>query len=153
MVAPNYAAARSQLAKKMGLGRKRKIALSVSPRIACKRRRRRAPLFVWDVRRDRPSRGRAACRRLPSAASRLALDALDHGAQPVGALRRQMLVEAELAHRRLGVGAQDLAGALAREQRQHDRHQPAHDMRVGIALELQDGIVAAGEPVVSARPG
>ena len=31
MVAPNYAAARSQLAKKMGLGRKRKGALILVP--------------------------------------------------------------------------------------------------------------------------
>ena len=40
MVAPNYAAARSQLAKKMGLGRKRKTTL-IERSISCSNRRRR----------------------------------------------------------------------------------------------------------------
>ena len=72
MVAPNYAVARSQLAKKMGLGqqaRKRKIAFS--------------PNFS----RTSGSRGQRL--------ARVGADALDHGAQAVGTLRRQVVAKSE----------------------------------------------------------
>lgn len=43
----------------------------------------------------------------------VALDALHHRTQAVGALRRQMLVETERLQRRLGIDLLDLAGGLS----------------------------------------
>ena len=43
----------------------------------------------------------------------------------------------------LGVGVNDLAGAMAGKQRQHDRDEASDDMCVGIALEVDDGSAPA----------
>jgi uncharacterized protein DUF6456 len=64
-------------------------------------------------------------------------DALDHGGEPVGALRRQMLLEAELAEDRLRIGRQDLVGMPALVGGKQDRDQPAHDVGVAVALKRQ----------------
>ena len=107
MVAPSYAAARSQLAKQMGLGQQR--------------------------RRRRSRRLRRGCQR----GARIRVDALDHRAEAVRALRRQMLAQAEPVEQRDRVGRQDFARRLARIEREQDRDQAAHDMRVAVADEGQ----------------
>src|SRR5665213_1965808 len=73
---------------------------------------------------------------------------LDHGAQAVGALRRQMLAEAEFVEHRYGVGIEDLPRGVAGIQRQQDRDQPAHDMGVAVAEIVQERLIggAAVEP-------
>ena len=69
-------------------------------------------------------------------------DALDHGAQPVGALWRQMLAEAEFVEYRDGVGGQNLPRRVPGKQRQQDRDQPAHDMGVAVAEVVEQGFAA-----------
>ena len=74
MVAPNYAVARSQLAKKMGLGQQA-------------RKRKRQAKWTSQRRMLYGSRGQRL--------ARVGADALDHGAQAVGTLRRQMVAKSE----------------------------------------------------------
>src|SRR6202035_4840417 len=102
MVAPNYAVARSALAKKMGLGQQR----------------------------GRRKEG-AGSRLSVGGGERLArvgANPLAHRAQAVGALRRQVLAKSELVEHRNRIGGQDLLRRVAGIQRQQDRDQAAHDM-------------------------
>src|SRR5947209_869896 len=82
------------------------------------------------------SRSGDALRRLGRA--RFRLDALDHRAQPVRALRRQVLREAEPLENRRRFGRNDLVGRAIRIKRQRQRDETAHDMRVAVAAEMQD---------------
>src|ERR1700743_2946196 len=84
MVAPNYAVARSQLAKKMGLGQQRR------------RRKQHGAIrnFGW------PQVSGGAGKRLTCVGA----NALDHCAEAVGALRRQMLAKSELVEHLDGIG-------------------------------------------------
>src|SRR5216684_2610255 len=79
-------------------------------------------------------------------------DALDHGAQPVGALWRQMLAEAEFVEYRDGVGGQNLPRRVPGKQRQQDRYQPAHDMRVAVAEVGEQGFAAAAAVELLRQP-
>ena len=51
-----------------------------------------------------------------------------------------MLLEAEFAERRQGVGSDDLLGRAVREKRDRDRDQPAHQMRIAVAAKMQNGL-------------
>jgi len=79
-------------------------------------------------------------------------NALHHGAQAVGALRRQVIAEAEFVEHGRGVGRKNFLGRAARIKRQQDRNQSAHDMGVAVAQVFQQcfaGIAAfeaLGEP-------
>src|SRR6202035_2927733 len=59
--------------------------------------------------------------------ARVGADALDHGAQAVGALRRQMLAEAEFVEHGKRIGGQNLLRRMAGIQRQQDRDHGADD--------------------------
>ena len=92
---------------------------------------------------DFRAQGRAACRDLGGLLQRcfgVPLDPLHHRAQSIGALRRQMLVETEIPEHGFRIRADDLAGMLAGKQGQHDGDEAANDMRVGIALKLDDRV-------------
>jgi hypothetical protein len=52
--------------------------------------------------------------------ARVGANALDHGAQAVGALRRQMLAKSEFVEQRNGVGCKNLLRRAAGMQRQQD---------------------------------
>ena len=84
----------------------------------------------------------------------IALDALDHRAQAVGALAA---TDARRGRASRSVASasvcDDLAGRPSGKQRQHDRDQAAHDMGVRIALEGDDRIGARSACRWSARPG
>src|SRR4030088_1121618 len=67
---------------------------------------------------------------------------LDHGAQSVGALRRQMLAKSELVEHRDGVGGKNFPRGVAGIQRQEDRDQSAHDVGVAVAKIVQQRFVA-----------
>src|SRR6202048_3020255 len=77
---------------------------------------------------------------------------LDHGAQSVGALRRQMLAKSEFVERGDGVGAEDLLGRGAGVQRQQDRYQPPHDVGVAVAEIFQQGFVAPAAVDLPGKP-
>jgi len=68
---------------------------------------------------------------------------LDHGAQPVGALRRQMLAESELIEYRKRIGCKNFLRRAARKQRQQDRDQSAHNVGVAVAEIAKHRFVAA----------
>src|SRR5215813_15005531 len=72
-------------------------------------------------------------RRFRQRLARVGLDALDHRAQAVGALRCQMLAEAELLEHGERIGRKNFLRRAAGEKRQHDRDQAAHDVRVAVA--------------------
>src|ERR1700710_2110382 len=74
--------------------------------------------------------------------ARVGTDALDHGAQPVGTLRRQMFAESEFVEHRDRIAAQDLLRRMTGIQRQQNRDQSAHDMRVAVAKIIQPGFRA-----------
>ena len=74
---------------------------------------------------------------IASASRASRLDALDHRAQAVGALRRQMLAETELVEHGERIGCQDFLWRAAGIKRQHDRDQAAHDMGVAVAAILE----------------
>ena len=85
----NYAVARSQLAKKMGVGQQ-----------ARKRKKRRR------ARTNR--RQRKALRRRSQCLARIRANALDHRARAVGTLRRQVVAESEFVEDGERIGRQDL---------------------------------------------
>src|SRR5258708_6147924 len=62
-------------------------------------------------------------------------DALDHGAEAVRALRRQVLAKSKILEHRNRVGRQDFASVLAGAQCEQHCDQPAHDMGVAVADE------------------
>ena len=66
------------------------------------------------------------------------VDALDHRAHAVGALRGQMLLQAEFTERRKGVDAEDLLGRPVGKKRDRDRHEPAHEMQIAVAAKVQN---------------
>ena len=66
-------------------------------------------------------------------------DPLDHSGEPVRALWRQVLLEAELGEDCLRVGAQDVIRRLAGVDGEQDGDQAAHDMGVAVALEAEHG--------------
>src|SRR3984893_6648726 len=70
-------------------------------------------------------------------------NALDHGAQAVGALRRQMFAKSEFVEHRKGVGCKNFLRRVAGIQRQQDRDQSAHDMRVAVAEIVQQRFVGS----------
>ena len=73
----------------------------------------------------------------------LILDAVDHGAQAVGALRRQMLREAELGEDRLRVGLDDRLRRVPRKERERQRDKALDDMRVAVAA-IDDHLLSRG---------
>ena len=79
-------------------------------------------------------------------------DAFDHRAHAVGALRRQMLLEAEFAERRQGVRGDDLLGRAVGEKRDRDRDQPAHEMRIAVAAKVQNRLAGRVPTGVAFEP-
>lgn len=77
---------------------------------------------------------------------RLAPYSPDHRTKPIGALRRQVFVEAERAENGLGIGRKDLRSRPAGIERQQDRDQTSNDMGVGIPKECQFGVVTIASP-------
>jgi hypothetical protein len=79
-------------------------------------------------------------------------NALDHGAQAVGALRGQMLAKTEFVEHRDRIGGKDLLRRVAGIQRQKDRDQTAHNMRIAVAEIIQHRLIGVmpvdllGEP-------
>src|SRR3954451_1001427 len=70
----------------------------------------------------------------------LAFNAPQDRAESVRALRRQVLGEAEPLENRRGVGRDDLSRRSVRIERQRQRDETAHDMRVAVTAEMQDGV-------------
>src|SRR5262249_27453421 len=70
-------------------------------------------------------------------------NALHHGKEAVGALRRQMLLEPELGKDRARIAREDLARGEPLVDRKQNGDQAAHDVRVAIALEEKDGALGA----------
>lgn len=70
----------------------------------------------------------------------IALDALDHRAQTVGALRREVLVQPKPAQNGLGVSCAYFAGAPSGKEGKQNCHQTANDVGVRGALEKNEGI-------------
>ncbi len=68
---------------------------------------------------------------------RVMLDALDHGAQSVRALRRQVLFEAQAAEQASASAAMISRARMAGEEGQRQRDKAAHDMGVAVAEEMQ----------------
>src|SRR5690606_26201258 len=83
-------------------------------------------------------------RRSTERGARVGPDAFDHGSEPVRALRRQMLVETERAEHGVRLDVEDLLGGFAVVEREQNGDEPAHDMRVAIADEGQDGPALTG---------
>src|SRR5438067_7116497 len=69
--------------------------------------------------------------------ARVGANALDHGAQAVGALRRQVLAKSEFVEYGKRIRCQDLLRRVAGIKREQDRDQTAHDMGVAIAQIFQ----------------
>ena len=74
--------------------------------------------------------------------ARIAANALDHRAQAVGALRRQVIAEAELVEHLERIGCENFLGRMPGIQRQQDRDQAAHDMGVAVAEIVQPRLAA-----------
>src|SRR5438045_9608219 len=66
---------------------------------------------------------------------RIRLDPLDHGAEAVRALRRQVFAQPELFEQRHRIGLENFRRMLARIKREQDRDQSEHDMRLAVADE------------------
>src|SRR5467141_5053857 len=77
---------------------------------------------------------------------------LDHGAQSVGTLRRQMLAKSELIEYRKRIGGKNFLRRAARKQRQQDRDQSAHNVGVTVAEIGKDRFVAAVPADVFCEP-
>src|SRR5579871_170661 len=75
--------------------------------------------------------------------ARVGTDALDHRAQTIGALRRQVLAESELIEDRDRIGCQDFARGTARIEREQDCDQTPDDMGIAVAEVVQHRLVAA----------
>src|ERR687887_533432 len=67
----------------------------------------------------------------------IGLDSLHHGSEAIRALRRQVLLEAELGEQRPSVGREDLLRGLVLIKCKQDRNQPANNMRVAVATESE----------------
>src|SRR5690606_16758797 len=61
----------------------------------------------------------------------------DHRGEAVGALRREVLLEPELGQDPAGIDCENLLGRLVLVDREQDGDQPAHDMRIAVALKTQ----------------
>src|SRR3954453_5344148 len=61
------------------------------------------------------------------------LDALDHGAETIRALRGQMLAQSQFFEQPDRIGIQDLARRFGRIKREQNRDQSAYDVRVAVA--------------------
>ena len=81
---------------------------------------------------------------------RVALDAVDHRAHAVRALRREVLGQAEVAKEALQVDGRHLR-QVAGEQRDHQRDEPAHDVGVAVAAQAQDRLSARRSIQVSSH--
>ena len=64
-------------------------------------------------------------------------NSLDHGAHAVGALRREMLLEAERAKGAKRVDGQDLVRRPVGKERNRNSDQSAHEVRVAVAAKMQ----------------
>jgi hypothetical protein len=62
---------------------------------------------------------------------------LDHRAQAVGALRREMFGKAEIAENRRGIERDDLPRRTPRKEREDEGDEAAHDQRVAVAAKRQ----------------
>ena len=89
--------------------------------------------------------------------ARIVADALDHGEEAVRALRRQVLLEAQLGEERARVGAQDLLGASCpgtwRTGWRSGRARCGRRCRPGTASTGARARAAARAPCSQARPG
>ena len=86
---------------------------------------RRGSLIVYGSNRGDSRRGVGA-------------NAIDHRAHAVRSLRRQMLLEAELAESAQGVDGANLLGRLIGVERDRDRDQSSHQMRVAVAAIVEN---------------
>src|SRR5258705_8346955 len=84
--------------------------------------------------------------------ARVGANALDHGAQAVGALRRQVLAKSEFVEHRDGVGGKNLLRRVAGIKCQQDCDQSAHDMRVAVAEIVQHWCVAVAAVDLLGKP-
>src|SRR6185369_14060991 len=84
--------------------------------------------------------------------TRIRPDALHHGTEPVRALRRQMLAQAQTVEYRDRVGRKDFARRPAGIEREQDRDQAAHDVGVTVADELDLRAGGAVWPDVAREP-
>ena len=80
-------------------------------------------------------------------------DALGHGAQPVGALRREVLVEPERLEHRFGVGAADLLGRTAIRPSGKPPFRGARAMTVELRVPREAGAPDPGLPAELPAPG
>src|SRR3954451_10413174 len=69
------------------------------------------------------------------------LDALDHGAETVGALRGQVLAQSDAVEYVDGIGGEDLARRLTGIDGEQNRDETAHDMSVAVACEREYGAI------------
>src|SRR6267142_631388 len=84
--------------------------------------------------------------------ARVGANALDHGAQAVGALRRQVLAKSEFVEYRDGVGGKNLLRRVAGIKCQQDCDQSAHDMRVAVTEIVQHWCVAVAAVDLLGKP-
>src|SRR5258708_15154058 len=77
---------------------------------------------------------------------------VDHGAQAVGALRRQMLAKSELIEYSKRIGGKNFLRRAARKQRQQDRDQSSYNMGVTVAEIGKYRFVAAVTADVFCEP-
>ncbi len=75
--------------------------------------------------------------------ARVAADALDHGTEPIRALRSEVLAQAEALEGGNRIGCQNVGGVFAGEHREKDRDQTAHDMGITVAAEAEDRAACA----------
>src|SRR6266487_4053375 len=66
-------------------------------------------------------------------------NALDHGAEPVRALRGQMLAQAKPLENRDSIHRKNIAGPLAGENCEQNGDEPAHDVGIAVAGEGEHG--------------
>lgn len=69
--------------------------------------------------------------------ARFVLNAVHHREQPVRALQRERFFQAEPIKHRARIDGEDLSRRAAREDAQQHGDFPAHQMRVGIAAEIE----------------
>lgn len=64
-------------------------------------------------------------------------NALDHGRKPVGALRREVVLQPQVVEDRFGIGRQDLLGRAVLVDCEQNGNQTANNVGVAVTVEVQ----------------
>lgn len=64
-------------------------------------------------------------------------DAFDHGAHAIGALRGQVLFEAEFAKKAMRIGSEDFLSGSVGIKRERNSQKAAHQMRIAVAAVVK----------------